>query len=90
MPTKTSIGPNEVVRLEVLRLTPPLQLAASSQQPVRTVRTEGLQAEAGGEGILELISGRCNPPWAMGGPAAAAAAACGLWGPHPACPARIA
>jgi hypothetical protein len=24
MPTKTSVGPNEVVRLEVLRLTPPL------------------------------------------------------------------
>jgi hypothetical protein len=25
MPTKTSVGPNEVVRLEVLRLAPPLQ-----------------------------------------------------------------
>ena len=24
MPTKTSVGPNEVVRLEVLRLAPPL------------------------------------------------------------------
>jgi hypothetical protein len=29
MPTKTSVGPNEVVRLEVLRLTPPLQEATS-------------------------------------------------------------
>jgi hypothetical protein len=27
MPTKTSVGPNEVVRLEVLRLKPPLLLA---------------------------------------------------------------
>ena len=26
MPTKTSVGPNEVVRLEVLRLAPPLIL----------------------------------------------------------------
>jgi hypothetical protein len=25
MPTKTSVGPNEVVRLEVLRLAPPLR-----------------------------------------------------------------
>jgi hypothetical protein len=25
MPTKTSVGPNEVVRLEVLRLVPPLR-----------------------------------------------------------------
>jgi hypothetical protein len=25
MPTKTSVGPNEVVRLEVLRLAPPLE-----------------------------------------------------------------
>jgi hypothetical protein len=28
MPTKTSVGPNEVVRLEVLRLAPPLELLA--------------------------------------------------------------
>jgi hypothetical protein len=27
MPTKTSVGPNEVVRLEVLRLAPPLLFA---------------------------------------------------------------
>ena len=26
IPTKTSVGPNEVVRLEVLRLAPPLRL----------------------------------------------------------------
>jgi len=26
MPTKTSVGPNEVVRLEVLRLAPPLEV----------------------------------------------------------------
>jgi hypothetical protein len=30
MPTKTSVGPNEVVRLEVLRLAPPLLKAAYS------------------------------------------------------------
>jgi hypothetical protein len=28
MPTKTSVGPDEVVRLEVLRLAPPLRSAA--------------------------------------------------------------
>jgi hypothetical protein len=31
MPTKTSVGPNEVVRLEVLRLAPPLPIPA--EQP---------------------------------------------------------
>jgi hypothetical protein len=30
MPTKTSVGPNEVVRLEVLRLIPPLPLSLGS------------------------------------------------------------
>jgi hypothetical protein len=33
MPTKTSVGPNEVVRLEVLRLTPPLPMANGPQAP---------------------------------------------------------
>jgi hypothetical protein len=31
MPTKTSVGPNEVVRLEVLRLAPPLEQPACWQ-----------------------------------------------------------
>jgi hypothetical protein len=30
MPTKTSVGPNEVVRLEVLRLAPPLLYSKNS------------------------------------------------------------
>jgi hypothetical protein len=30
MPTKTSVGPNEVVRLEVLRLAPPLRPGATA------------------------------------------------------------
>ena len=37
MPTKTSVGPNEVVRLEVLRLAPPLNrapLSASAPCPL--------------------------------------------------------
>jgi hypothetical protein len=36
MPTKTSVGPNEVVRLEVLRLAPPLLLteAGASRKSV--------------------------------------------------------
>jgi hypothetical protein len=34
VPTKTSVGPKEVVRLEVLRLPPPLQAASSSAAPL--------------------------------------------------------
>ena len=38
MPTKTSVGPNEVVRLEVLRLAPPLPLGMSNTDAMKQLR----------------------------------------------------
>jgi hypothetical protein len=39
MPTKTSVGPNEVVRIEVLRLVPPLGLTGHRSQVSGVVGT---------------------------------------------------
>jgi hypothetical protein len=45
MPTKTSVGPNEVVRLEVLRLAPPLRREKRAKSEERRAKSEILRIQ---------------------------------------------
>jgi hypothetical protein len=54
MPTKTSAGPNEVVRLEFLRLAPPLPLAASM-----AARAQSAERSAKMRELAALLAAGC-------------------------------
>jgi hypothetical protein len=64
MPTKTSAGPNEVVRLEVLRLTPPLMCEFTSYVELYALpdRTAGSVADC-------LIASLTSPAGGISRPA---------------------
>jgi hypothetical protein len=75
MPTKTSVGPNEVVRLEVLRLAPPSRRAfgnenntpssSSSQQPAaRSQEPAHGHSAAGGQQQSAAVGSGRGRQWA--------------------------
>jgi hypothetical protein len=59
MPTKTSVGPNEVVRLEVLRLAPPLVVLRGLVQHLAVNQMiQPRRSPGGGGGLLHLVGPR--------------------------------